>query len=307
MPKREAITFKQLRALSAVESRGSLTAAADALGLTPPAVHTQIKGLEAALRARVLESSGAQGAILTPEGKVVLQAHHQIETILDGCMDTVRALRDGQSGVVTLGVVSTGKYFAPALVAQLQRAFPEITVNMKVGNRDKIIADLQDRAIDLAIMGRPPRSPATQAFELGPHPHVILAAPDHPLAGQDSISAAELLAQTFIAREAGSGTRILMTRYLDRLGEGLPYRQIEMGSNETIKQAVIANLGIAMISLHTATEEIRSGRLVTLPADGLPIVRRWYLLYREDMPLTATVTNVRDYILGQEGAFLPHL
>lgn len=307
MPKREAITFKQLRALSTVADRGSLTAAAEALGLTPPAVHTQIKGLETALNAKVLESSGAQGAILTPAGEAVLRAQSQIETALDVCLETVRALREGQKGIVTLGVVSTGKYFAPGLVADLRKAFPDITVNLRVGNRDKIIADLQNRSLDLAIMGRPPRTPSSVSNELGPHPHIIIAAPDHPLARVDNISAAELLGETFIAREDGSGTRILMTRYLDRIGDGMPYRQIEMGSNETIKQAVIANLGVAMISMHTAVEELRSGRLVALQAAGLPIIRQWYLLCRDDMPPSATVATVRDYILDQKGAFLPHL
>lgn len=307
MPRRDAITFKQLRALRAVAERGSLTAAADALGLTPPAVHTQIKGLETSLGTRVLESSGAQGAILTAAGEVVLQLHGQMETLLDTCLDTVRALRQGQSGMVTLGVVSTGKYFAPGLVAELQKAFPEITVNLRVGNRLKIIDDLHSRSLNLAIMGRPPRSPATISHILGPHPHIIIAAPDHPLATKDHVCAKELMRQTFITREDGSGTRILMDRYLDRLGEGTPYREIEMGSNETIKQAVIADLGIAMISYHTAVEELRSGRLVALKADGLPVLRQWHLLYREDTSLPPAVENVRDYILGQQGCFLPHV
>jgi len=206
---------------------------------------------------------------------------------------------------VVLGVVSTGKYFAPRLVAKLHAAFPDIEVILKVGNRDQTIRGLQQNNLELTIMGRPPRSPAVVAYEIGPHPHVLIAPPEHRLAGRNEIEPAELLAENFIAREQGSGTRILMTRYLDRLGKGTPYRQIEMGTNETIKQAVMAGLGIAMISLHTVSEEIRMGRLVTLPAAWLPIERRWYLLHREDLTLTPTLANVRDFILGLKGDYLP--
>ncbi len=305
MPKIEALTFKQLRALKAVSQCGSITAAAESLGLTAPAVYAQIRGLESALRCKALESSGVGGAVLTPEGEAVLDANVQIENALNNCLERLRALRNGQAGVVVLGVVSTGKYFAPRLVAKLHEAFPKVDFILKIGNRNRIIAHLQQSTIELAIMGRPPRSPVVEAQEIGPHPHVLIAAPEHRLAGQSEIAPADLLSETFIAREQGSGTRILMTRYLDQLGEGAPYRQIEMGSNETIKQAVMANLGVAMISQHTVCEEIRSERLVTLAAQGLPIVRRWYLLHRADLKLTATLANVRDFILGMNGDYLP--
>ncbi len=135
----------------------------------------------------------------------------------------------------------------------------------------------------------------------------MIASPEHPLAGMRGIAPQALLDQTFIAREHGSGTRILMTRYLDRIGGGTPYRLIEMESNETIKQAVMANLGIAMISGHTVTNELRSGRLVALDADTLPIRRQWYLLHRADLMLSPTLKTVYDHIADQKGAFLPKL
>lgn len=117
----------------------------------------------------------------------------------------------------------------------------------------------------------------------------------------------ELLAETFLAREPGSGTRILMTRFLDRIGDGTPWRMVEMGTNETIKQAVIAGLGIALISQHTVTEELRSGRLVTLRAIGLPIQRSWFLLRREDGVLSPAGQRVHDHIDALKGGFLPRV
>ena len=222
-------------------------------------------------------------------------------------MRSVSELRDGRAGFVQLGVVSTGKYFAPGLVATLKQAFPEIKVELIVGNRGQTVAALESRQVQMAIMGRPPRTPAVHAEPIGEHPHVMIAAADHPLAGRRGIAPQALLDQTFIAREQGSGTRILMTRYLDRIGGGTPYRLVEMDSNETIKQAVMAGLGIAMISQHTVTEELRSGRLVALDADTLPIRRQWYLLHRADLDMSPTLNTVFNHIAEQKGAFRPSL
>ncbi|MDU8928142.1 LysR family transcriptional regulator [Alisedimentitalea sp. MJ-SS2] len=307
MARLESITLKQLRALRAVAEFGSITAAAEILSLTPPAVHTQLRTLEQNLDCTLLDRSSSGGAQLTNEGRAVLDANITIESALEICSKKLRAYKEGRSGLVMLGVVSTGKYFAPQLVAQLRTAFPDIEVSLKVSNRDGIITALQQRTIELAIMGRPPRTPSVTSEPIGEHPHVMIASPDHPLAGQRGIAPQALLDQTFIAREQGSGTRILMTRYLDRIGGGTPYRLIEMESNETIKQAVIANLGVAMISQHTVTEELRSGRLVALDADTLPIRRQWYLLHRADLELSPTLQSVFGHISDQKGAFLPQV
>lgn len=307
MPKLDALTFKQLRAVRAVAEHGTLSAAADAVGLTPPAIHTQLRILEENLHCKLVDRGGAKGARLTAEGRAVLAAEQTIQIALEGCLQQVRALRDGQSGVVVLGVVSTGKYFAPGLVAMLQKHYPDIDVVLRVGNRDQIVRDLQQQSLDLVIMGRPPRSPKMVETPIGSHPHVMIAAPDHRLAGKADISPKDLLAETFIAREHGSGTRILMIRYLDRFGDGNTYRTIEMGTNETIKQAVMAGLGVAMISQHTVTEELKSQRLVTIEPAGLPIERKWYLLHREDLNVTPAIATVHRFISELNGSFLPTL
>ncbi|MGZ3217921.1 LysR family regulator CbbR [Paracoccus sp. T5] len=303
----DALTLRQLRALRAVADSGSLTLAAAQLGLTPPAVHGQLKSLEDLAGAALLQRAEHGAFRPTPEGEALLLAEAQVATALARAGREVAALRQGHSGNVVLGVVSTGKYFAPFLVATLQRALPQIEVTLRIGNRDAILAALTGDELDLAIMGRPPREPAVIADPLGPHPHVIIAAPDHPLAAQDPVTPGDLLTQTFLSREEGSGTRILMTRFLDRIGEGATWRAVEMGTNETIKQAVIAGLGIALISQHTCTEELRSGRLVALSAIGLPIQRSWYLLHRADRAPSPATERIRASITGLGGSFLPRL
>lgn len=305
MPRPEAVTFKQLRALQAVAEHGSITAAAEAIRLTPPAVHTQLRQLETNFNARLVERGAQGGARLTTQGDAVLVGARAIETALLACADHVRAINEGKEGMVTLGVVSTGKYFAPRLVVDLQRAYSTVDVILRVGNRDTIVNALQTASVDLAIMGRPPRLPEVQATVLGPHPHVLIAPPDHPLAGQGKVPPESILAETFLAREEGSGTRILMDRFVERLARGRPARVIELETNETIKQAVIAGLGIAFISRHTVTDELHHGRLAELEADLLPLVRQWFLVHRSDTPLTPAARRIHEYIVGQQGAFLP--
>ena len=303
----DGISLRQLRCLRAVADSGSLTGAASLLGLTTPAIHSQLRGLEE-LAGRPLVARAEHGAFRpTPEGQALLLAEAQIASALARAGRDIRALQQGHVGTVVLGVVSTGKYFAPGLVARLLRLLPDIEVTLRIGNRDTILAALAGDQLDLAIMGRPPREPPVIADPVGPHPHIIIAALDHPLATSDPVMPGDLLAQTFLSREEGSGTRTLMTRFLDRIGEGATWRAVEMGTNETIKQAVIAGLGIALISQHTVTEELRSGRLIALRGIGLPIQRSWYLLRRADRQPSPATARISEEILTMRGAFLPQL
>ena len=223
------ITLKQLRSVAAVAEARSITGAARLLGLTPPAVHTQLRNLEDGLGCSIVEKGGTAGMVLTAEGQLVLQAFRATEVSLKSCLNRLSAMKNGLAGTVVLGVVSTGKYFAPALVAGLKKSFGNIDIELKIGNRDMILTSLNERSIDIAIMGRPPRDPPVRSSAIGLHPMILIAGPDHALAGQGFVDADALLDQVFISREQGSGTRILMSRYLDRIGEGQPYEAIDMG------------------------------------------------------------------------------
>lgn len=302
----DALTLKQFRALVAVADTGSLTAAAEVLGLTTPAIHNQIKNMETAAETTLLaRAPGATGLAPTPAGDLMILAGRRIEASLAQVGDRLGALARGQTGHVALGVVSTGKYFAPRLVRQLNDAQPDIDIRLHVGNRGEVIAMLDHGALDLAVMGRPPRDPEVVALPLGPHPHTILLPPDHPLAHRTGVQPEDLLAETFITREDGSGTRILMERYLERIADGHRFRRIEMNSNETIKQAVMAGLGIALLSMHTAMDELHGGRLVALAAPGLPIMRHWYLVHPAATPLEGPAARVQATVIDLGGAYLP--
>lgn len=305
---RNAVTLKQLRALLAVAEHRSLTAAAEALHQSTPAIHSQISKLEDIVGRSLLErGSGGAGFSLTPAGAVMARAARRMEANLSQAAAEIGVMRHGHQGHVTLSVVSTAKYFAPRLVRMLRDTCPEIRVALRVGNRQQVIADLDQHAADMAVMGRPPRVPEVLSEPLGAHPHGVILPPEHPLAGQDGFDPVQLLSETFLAREEGSGTRILMARFLDRLAEGHSPMMIEMDSNETIKQAVIAGLGVAFLSLHTVRDELQSGRLVALRGMGLPVMRQWYLVRPADQAPTAATEQISTRIIALAGAYFPKL
>ncbi len=292
----KALTFKQLRALTAVAEYGTIAAAADTLSLSSPAVHSQLKLLEENVGVPMIDRDVSGQFHATQEGQILIDAFEKAWGALSRAAEDIDAVRRGAAGRVMLGVVSTGKYFAPGIVARLKDLHPEIEIRLIVGNRNEIIEGLEAEKIDIAVMGRPPRQPDVTAQSLGPHPHVLIAKPDHPLVGAGKVRKADILAQHFLMREEGSGTRILTMRYLDRLGQGKVYDFTEMGSNETIKQSVIAGLGVALLSAHTVIDELRSGRLAIIQAEGLPIMRYWFVLHRSQQRLTGAMQVVWDEI-----------
>ena len=153
-------------------------------------------------------------------------------------------------------------------------------------------------------MGRPPLDFAVESQSIGPHPHVIIAPADHPLASRRRIAKTDLAGHTFLVREEGSGTRSLFESFFGGIARG-PKVDTEIGSNETIKQAVIAGLGLSLISAHTIAAEVSSGRLVVLDVEGLPIVREWFTVHRTDRPLQTAAQALWAFLVKEGNSFLP--
>ncbi|KPL51631.1 LysR family transcriptional regulator [Prosthecomicrobium hirschii] len=298
------VTLKQLRSLEAVVRSGSFAGAAELLHVTPPAVTVQMRQLEEAAGLPLVERL-ADGIRLTSAGREVLATVERIELALTDCIQALDEMRNAGRGEVAVGVISTAKYFAPRALAEFRRRFPGLTLKLFIGNRSEIIEQLRAGRIDVAIMGRPPEDLAVSQWPIGAHPHVIIAAPDHPLAAARGLSPADLTGESFLLREPGSGTRGLMERLFAANGVQ-PNIGFEIGSNETIKQAVMAGLGIAFISAHTIAAELKDGRLVTLDVAGLPILREWYVVHLRDRRLLPAPRALADF-LAEEGAhYLPH-
>jgi LysR family transcriptional regulator for metE and metH len=295
------VTLKQLRALAAVARTGTLTGAAQEAGVTPQAVALQLRLLEDTLGLPLLDR-GSFGARPTEAGREALAAAARIETELAGCVQAIQALQGMQGGSISVGVVSTAKYFAPRALAAFSRAHPDVVLRVSVGNRGEMLAGLAGFDLDLAVMGRPPEEAALEMAVIGDHPHVIIAPPTHRLARQLGVTLDQLTDETFLLREPGSGTRMLMQRLF---GDAMPQRRIEMGTNETIKQAVMAEMGIALLSAHTIAAEVEAGRIAVLDVQGMPMVRRWYVVARQDKRLLPAARALWDHLVRDGAGFLP--
>lgn len=297
------ITLKQLRALDAVARAGTVTAAAAELHVTPPAVTTQIRLLEESAGIPLIERIGDRFHP-TDAGRQVLAANARIDSALAECRDALTTLKGLSGGKVSLAVVSTAKYFAPHALGAFGKAHPNIELRLTVSNREDLFTVLRNDAVDIAVMGRPPEDIAVERWVIGDHPHIIVAPPDSPLAGRRGLELADLADQTFLVREPGSGTRMLMERRLAEAGIE-PNIGVEIGSNETIKQAVIAGLGISFISAHTVAAEISDGRLVELDVNGLPEMRQWFVVKRADKRLLPAAEALRAFLVSEGEKFLP--
>jgi DNA-binding transcriptional LysR family regulator len=300
-----AVTIKQLRLLRAAALRGSFAGAAEECHLTPSAVTMQMHQLEAVVGLPLVERNGRRFK-LTAAGREMLAAAERIESVLADCTAGLAALKTLESGRVTVGVVSTAKYFAPQMLAAFTRGHPGIDIELVIGNREDTIAAFRSGRFDVAIMGRPPEGIHVESAVIGEHPQVIIAPPDNPLAMQRSISPRVLAKQTVLMREVGSGTRQVAEQFLSQ-HRIKPRIGMEIGSNETIKQAVMAGLGIAFISAHTIAAELGDGRLVILDVVGLPEIRQWFVVRPAAKRMMPAARCLRDFLVAEGRRLLPHV
>jgi DNA-binding transcriptional LysR family regulator len=298
------ITFKQIRAFAAVVRTGSITKAAEELCVTPPAISVQIKALKTLAGVAVLNRD-KDGLTPTPAGQELLNLYGRIQASVQTAAHKIEAIKSGKSGTIGVAVVSTGKYFAPTIFAAFMKAYPDIELRPLIGNRQVVLSALRDKSVDMAIMGRPPAKLDVVAHELGAHPFVLIVSPDHELAKKSKIKPEDLMAQTLLTRELGSGTRTLAIRFMDRIGKGMGYDSMETGSNESIKQSVMAGLGMALISEHTVLAELEQKRLIALNCPGLPIMRKWILVHPKDAHMSAASMSFQKFLIENREKFIP--
>ncbi len=304
------VTRRQLRFLTEVVRSGSLAGAAEQLHLTAPAIAQQVRLLERSIGLPLIER-GPGGQHPTEAGRLLMEASIRIEAELALCAEELETLRSAGTGHVTLGAVSTAKYFAPFVLAAFQRAHPGIRIALRIGNRDEVLSWLENFEVDLVVMGRPPVDSDMQTEAFGKHPYVIIAAPDHPLVLRQAktgkkLSLAEVLDDTVMAREHGSGTRLHLDSLFAAAGKE-PSIGMELSSNETIKQAVMAGMGVALISGHTIAGEVRDGRLAVLDVVGLPICRNWLVVRMTRRVFSAASRELWQFVVAEANSQLPSL
>src|SRR5579862_306705 len=289
------VTLRQLQVFAAAARHLSFARAAEELHLTAPAVSMQIKELENIVGLSLFDRSGRAIALSTPGEYFLLHARRMLGALKDA-ENTVARLKGVQSGKLTLGMASTAKYFVPRLLAEFRREHPAVEFRLEVGNREALVDLLQRNQVDLAIMGRPPRELDTRAEPFAPNPLVMIASAEHPLAQLPNVPPTLLANDLFLVREKGSGTRASMDIFF-REKRIRPAFAMEMPSNETIKQAVIANMGISFLSLHTMRLELDAGLIKLLEVEGLPLVRLWHIVNMQTKVLSPAAEALRYFVL----------
>ncbi len=297
------LTLKQIRGFAAVVNAGSVSSAARELHLTPPAVSLQLRDLEKAIGVPLLER-GDSGLIPTLPGQRLFDLSQEIQGALLRFGESVTELKGIDHGVVSVGVVSTARYFAPMVLAEFMRIYQDIKIQLQVGNRATIMQKLENLELDFAITGLPPEHFEVKKEFISNHPQIIIAAPDHPLAKEARIPLGELKDETFLLREPGSGTRSVTDRLFARR-KGLPKSGLEFGSNETIKQAVMAGMGIAVISAHTVAAELKERRLVALDVKGTPINRKWFVVKHANKRFLPSAQALWNFVARNGKHYLP--
>jgi DNA-binding transcriptional LysR family regulator len=297
------VTFRQLRVFVEVARHLSFVRAAESLHLTPPAVTMQVKELESAIELPLFDREGRKVSLTTAGEYFLVYAKRMLTTLKDAD-DAMARFRKLESGTLNVGMVGTAKYFLPHLLTRFKEEHPGVELRLRVGaNREELVALLQNAEVDLAIMGRPPKEMATRAEPFAAHPHVFVAPPRHPVLSIGRPPVQALANYPLIVREPASGTRALMDRFFqDQRLE--PRIAMEMPSNETIKQAVIAGMGLSFLSLHTIGLELKCGLLEIVHVENSPVVRTWNIVHMQSKLLSPAAEAFRYFILEHGEAHL---
>ena len=295
-------SLKQIQTFIEVTRQGSVSKAAGKLCVTQPAVSMHIRQLEEAFGVALVEAQG-RGIRLTDAGRtfagranVVMAELHELESLM-------AEYAGAQKGRIALAVVSTAKYFVPMLLMRFSRLYPDIEVRLHIENRESVLGMLERSEADLVIMGRAPRNMTTQAAAFATNPMAIVAAPSHALAGRKNLPFSVLADYAFVMRESGSGTRAAMER-LFALHEVPLKVAMEMPSNETIKQAVMAGMGLSFLSLRTLRQELAGGYLVQLDINGMPIVGQWFVTHMASKTLSPAARAFKAFLVEQGGTLM---
>ena len=299
------ITLRQLRVFAAAARHKNFSRAAAELHLSQPAVSTQIKEFSNFVGLPLFERIGRK-TYLTAAGNEMLHCANSITQVLKEAEDALAQLKGVTGGRLNVAVISAGDYFFPRLLAAFGEAHPGIEFNLTVHNRESLLRHLADNLTDLAVMVRPPTDMDTIAVPFAPHPYVIVAPPSHPLASQRQIPRTALNEERFVQREQGSDTWNSMREVF---GRQFPRLNIVMQihSTETIKQAVVAGFGLAFLSAHTISLDLKAGNLVVLDVQGFPAMLNWYLVHNRTKRLPPVAAAFRDFLVREGAARIERL
>ena len=290
------LNLHQLYTFQIVAKHCSYVRAAEELHFSQPAVSAQIRHLENSLGVRLFEQIGRQ-THLTQAGRELYIYSQKIFSIIDETVDIMDALRSPHYGRLSFGADTTvGSYVIPGLLGKFRQSFPAVEISLEVLNRVSLIDALLSNRVDMVVMGAVPDDAPVEIEPFAYNPLVLIAAPNHRLAGRLDIPIKELGREHFLLREPGSGTRFALETTLKEAGVDL-HISMQVGNNSAIKQGVAAGLGIALISRVALDMELETNRLTILDVEGFPIMRQWRLIHLKDKYLSPTAHAFKAFVL----------
>lgn len=289
------ITIHQLRILTAIVRHKNFTRAAEKLHISQPAVSMQMKQLEEMLGEPVLEHVNKR-LHLTLTGQTIVDAASDILNRLERLEGDLQELKGEISGQLDIAVVTSAKHFLPHYLGEFVRMHPKVKPRLTVTNRASVLEAINENRHDLYIMGQVPEGLAIEAHPFLDNIIEVIAAPEHPLSKERNISLKTLAEEQFLVREQGSGTRVAVDRIFAK--QGLEIRPfMELGSSGAIKNAVIAGLGIAVLSRHSLEYELKSKAIHILDVEAFPLHRRWYAAYPGGKRLSFAARSFFEFLM----------
>ena len=307
------ITLRQFRIFESVARNLSFSRAAEDLHLTQPAVSMQIKQMEGLAGLPLFRQTGKRIA-LTDGGRVVLR-HCQV------ILADLRAAEQSLASLLTVaaeqprqrlrvGLITSGSCCFPHLIRAFLQGHDHIDLDMAVRSRDQLVAMLRCDTLDLAVMLHPPELRGVDATPFADNPFVLVAPPDHRLAGAAQVPVAHLAHECLIVREHGTDTRqVADDTLLGRAAIGFDTepRFMELGCSEAIRQSVIAGMGIGLLSAREVQADVRSGQLCVLDVQGFPVMQQWHAVHRGEHGLPGAARDFYRFLLDEGAARLDHL
>jgi LysR family transcriptional regulator, low CO2-responsive transcriptional regulator len=283
------ISSQKLYIFSQVVKFKSITAAANHLHMTQPAISNIIKQLEKHFACSLVEIVGKR-LQLTPAGKTLYQEWQNIHADYELLYQHMESLKKGLSGRIHIAMVSTGKYFIPSMIANFLKQFPHVDFACDILPREKIIDALAEQKCNIGILTDAAIDDRFDTFALGDNPLVFIAHPEHPLAKQTELTFNDLCSASFIIREPTA----VIGKYLLNLFQShgaKPQCLFEIYSTEAIKQSVMQNLGIALVPNMSIVREVAHGDLCILNLKKIKLVNQWHMLVRRQRYQSQLIKN----------------
>ena len=290
------LNLHQLATFQVVARHCSYVRAAEELHFSQPAVSAQIRQLEESLGIKLFDQIGRR-THLTQAGEELYEYSQKIFEVIDDALESIELLRSPHHGRLSVGADTTvGSYVIPGLLGKFHEIYPDVEIALDVVNRAALVDALTNNRIDMAIVGRVPDDISVVIEPFAFNELVLIAAPNHRLAGLSAIPFTEIARENFLLREMGSGTRAALETIFQEAD--MPIRvSMQVGNNSAIKQSVTAGLGIALISRVALDMELETKRLVILDAEGFPIMRQWRLVHLKEKHLSATARAFKHFLL----------